>query len=99
MELGTAFRVSNSSSSDALAPLSSPRRSPASPFQECALEGDTTALSFVARALLQLQSAFGRIPSIRAKGRHAVVRCSARQAPLELCLTPKAFVRRSKCWR
>eukprot|EP00027_Filamoeba_sp_ATCC50430_P001749 CAMPEP_0168556906 /NCGR_PEP_ID=MMETSP0413-20121227/9136_1 /TAXON_ID=136452 /ORGANISM="Filamoeba nolandi, Strain NC-AS-23-1" /LENGTH=618 /DNA_ID=CAMNT_0008587891 /DNA_START=132 /DNA_END=1984 /DNA_ORIENTATION=+ len=37
-------------------------------FKECFLEGDRTSLFYVARSLMRLQSIFGIIPNLKAKG-------------------------------
>ena len=41
-------------------------------FRPCALDGDTTCLMDIAQSVMKLQSMFGWIPNVRAKGTHAV---------------------------
>jgi hypothetical protein len=40
-------------------------------FRDCTVAGDTTSLFFVTRALLKLQSVYGLIPNVKAKGKLA----------------------------
>jgi hypothetical protein len=42
-------------------------------YKECCLEGDHTALLYIARALIKLQKLFGIIPTIRGKGALSLV--------------------------
>ncbi|CAN8015991.1 unnamed protein product [Ixodes persulcatus] len=40
-------------------------------FRECEVEGDTTSMHHVARALMTLQTLYGVIPNVYGKGKHA----------------------------